>query len=156
MKSATHLQALVKSRSWDKEILLWAGSEKSLQQALGTDTFIVLDLLDLFDPSSLPLDEDATRDQLRERLRSRLKEIHSGPDNRAILVVKSIGLLARYSVGLTVFYDWFVSSFTLVILLLEGGQETTEWPEEVRCESNRLLKYFSEPGMVKEVFTTNG
>jgi hypothetical protein len=156
MKSATHLQALVKSRSWDKEILLWAGSEKSLQQALGTDKFIVLDLLDLFDPSNLPLDEDATRDQLRDRLRSRLKEFHPGPDNRVILVVKSIGLLARYSVGLTMFYDWFVGSFTLVILLLEGGQETTDWPEEVRCESNRLLKYFSEPGMVKEVFNTNG
>ena len=156
MKSATHLQALVKSRAWDKEILLWAGSEKSLQQALGPETFILLDLLDLFDPSNLPPDEDTTRDQLRDRLRSHLKEIHSGPDNRVILVVKSIGLLARYSVGLTMFYDWFVGSFALVILLLEGGQETTEWPEEVRCESNRLLKYFCEPGMVKEVFTTNG
>jgi hypothetical protein len=156
MKTATHLQALVKSRSWDKEVLLWAGNEKSLQQALGTDKFIVLDLLDLFDPSKLPLDEDATRDQLRDRLRTRLREFHPGPDNRVILVVKSIGLLPRYSVGLTMFYDWFVSSFTLVILLLEGGQETTEWPEEVRCESNRLLKYFSEPGMVKEVFNTNG
>jgi hypothetical protein len=156
MKSAAHLQALVKSRSWDKEILLWAGSEKSLQQALGTEKFIILDLLDLFDPSNLPLDDDDTRDQLRDRLRSRLKEIHPGPDNRVILVVKSIGLLARYSVGLTMFYDWFVGSFTLVILLLEGGEETTDWPEEVRCESSRLVKYFSEPGMVKEVFSTNG
>jgi len=156
MKSATHLQALVKSRSWDNEILLWAGSEKSLQQALGTDKFIVLDLLDLFDTPNLPLDEDATRDQLRDRLRSRLKKFQPGADNRVILVVKSIGLLARYSVGLTMFYEWFGGSFTLVILLLEGGQETTEWPEEVRCESNRLLKYFSEPGMVKEVFNTNG
>lgn len=156
MKSATHLQALVKSRSWDKEILLWAGSQKSLQEALSTDTFITLDLLDLFDPANLPIDDDATRDQLRDRLRSHLKKIHPGPDNRVILVVKSIGLLARYGVGLTLFYDWFVGSFTLVILLLEGGPETTEWPEEVRCESNRLLKYFSEPGMVKEVFNTIG
>jgi len=72
MKSPTHLQVLVKSRSWDKEILLWAGNEKSLQQALGTDTFIVLDLLDLFDPSNLPLDEDATRDQLRDRLQGEI------------------------------------------------------------------------------------
>jgi hypothetical protein len=113
-------------------------------------------LLDLFDPSNLPPDEDATKDQLRDRLRTRLKEIHPGPDNRVILIVKSIGLLARYGAGLTMFYDWFAGSFTLVILLLEAGQETTEWPEEVRCESNRLLKYFSEPGMAKEVFTTNG
>jgi hypothetical protein len=156
MKSAAQLQSLLKSRTWDKEMLLWAGSEKSLQQALGGAKSIVLDLLDLFDPSNLPPDEDATRDQLRNRLRDRLKDIQHGPHSRVILVVKSVGLLARYSLGLTVFYDWIIGSFAAVILLLEDTMEKIEWPEEVRCESDRLLRYFSEPGMVKEVFSTNG
>ena len=89
-------------------------------------------------------------------LRDRLKDIQHGPDSRVILVVKSVGLLARYSVGLTVFYDWIIGSFAAVILLLEDTKERIEWPEEVRCESDRLLRYFSEPGMVKEVFSTNG
>ena len=156
MKSAEHLQSLVRSRTWDKELLLWVGSEKSLQQVLGAVKFIVLDLLDLFDLNKLPVDDDETRGQLRDRLRDRLKAIPRGSDDRVILVVKSIGLLARYNVGLKAFYDWFIGSFTVAILVLDGGVEKVEWPEEVRCDNNRLLGYFSEPGMVKEFFSTTG
>jgi hypothetical protein len=54
------------------------------------------------------------------------------------------------------FYDWFIGDFTMTVLLLDGGTEKVDWPEEVRCEGNRLLSYFSEPGMVKEVFSTSG
>ncbi len=154
MMPAAQLQALLSLRSWDKEVVLWVGSEKALQETLGTTKHTVLDLLDLFDPESLPVDDEETRDQLRDRLRTRLKAIERGPGNRVVLVVRSIGLLARYDVGLKEFYDWFVGDFTLVILQLELGTEKVEWPEEVACEPNHLLGYFSEPGMVKAVFST--
>jgi hypothetical protein len=39
----------------------------------------------------------------------------------------------------------------MVILLLERTLEETQWPEEVLCDSDRLLGYFQEP-MVKQVF----
>ncbi|HRK67828.1 MAG TPA: hypothetical protein PKY73_09765, partial [Hyphomonas sp.] len=55
-------------------------------------------------------------------------------------------------VGLRDFYDWFVGSHTIVALLLEGTGEKTGWPDEVKCDTKRLLDYFSEPGMVKEVY----
>jgi hypothetical protein len=155
MKSAAQLQALLASRSWDKEVVLWAGSEKALQETIGATKHVVLDLLDLFDPNMLPADDDETRDQLRDRLRTKLKAIQRGPGNRVVLVVKSIGLLARYQAGLQEFYNWFVGDFTLVVLLLDLGADKFEWPEEVACEPNRLLGYFSEPGMVKEVFSTS-
>jgi len=156
VKSAAQLQALAGSRTWDKELVMWAGSEKVLHQALGTAKSFVLDLLDLFDLENLPADDESTAEQLRDKLRLHLRSIQHGPNNRVILIVKSIGLLARYNVGLTAFYDWFIGDFTLVILLLDGGTEKVEWPEEVRCEANRLIGYFSEPGMVKEVFSTTG
>jgi hypothetical protein len=156
MKSAAHLQSLVGQRAWDKELLLWVGTEKSLLQSLGSAKYKTFDLLDLFDLENLPVDDEETREQLRDTLRDRLKDIPRGPDARTILVVKSIGLLARYNVGLKAFYDWFIGSFTMVILLLDGGMEKLEWPEEIRCESNKLLGYFMEPGMVKEVFSTTG
>lgn len=156
MKPAAQLHALIGSRTWDKELVMWVGSEKTLHQALGSAKCVVLDLLDLFDLGNLPADDESTRDQLRDRLRDKLRAIQRGPDNRVILVVKSIGLLARYNVGLTAFYDWFIGDFTMVVLLLDGGTEKVDWPEEVRCEGNRLLSYFSEPGMVKEVFSTTG
>jgi hypothetical protein len=156
MKPAAQLHTLIGSRTWDKELVMWVGSEKDLQQALGAAKYSTLDLLDLFDLGSLPVDDESTRDQLRDRLRERLRAVQRGPDNRVILVVKSIGLLARYNVGLKAFYDWFIGDFTMVVLLLDVGTEKMDWPEEVRCDGNRLLNYFSEPGMVKEVFSTNG
>lgn len=156
MKSASDLHTLTGSCTWDKELVMWVGSEKALQQALGFAKSLTMDLLDLFDLDNLPADDASTRDQLRDRLRDKLRAIQHGPDNRVILVVKSIGLLVRYNVGLTAFYDWFIGDFTMTVLLLDGGTEKVDWPEEVRCEYNRLLSYFLEPGMVKEVYSTSG
>ena len=156
MKSAAQLQAVISQRTWDKELLLWIGSEKSLTESLASAQYRVLDLLDLFDVDNLPGDDEETREQMLDRLRDHLKAIPKGAESRTILVVKSIGLLARYNVGLKAFYDWFMGDFTMVVLLLDGGTEKVDWPDEVRCEGNRLLGYFSGPGMVKEIFSTSG
>jgi hypothetical protein len=156
LKGIGELQALLKQRTWDKDVILWLGSEKSLLCAIASTKHVILDLLDLFDLDDLPVDDDATKHALREHLREQLKTIPKGPENRTVLVVKSIGLLARYKVGLKDFYDWFVGSHTVVALLLEGLPEKTNWPDEVRCDAKRLFGYFAEPGMVKEVYTANG
>lgn len=156
MKGLTDLQRLLKQRTWDKDVLLWLGSERSLLDALGAVNYVVLDLLDLFVPDSLPVDDDDTRHYLTESLRKKLKSIAKGPANRVVLVVKSIGLLTRYNVGLKEFYDWFVGSYTVVALLLEDPPHQTNWPEEVRFEGKRLYNYFTEAGMVKETYLANG
>jgi hypothetical protein len=153
VKSAAQLQVLVNQRAWDKEVLLWIGPEKSLIDTLGPVRFRVFDLLDLFDVNNLPGDADETREYLRDRLQKHLKAIPKGPDDRSVLIVKSIGLLARYNVGLKAFYDWFIGSFALAILILDDVADKTEWPEGVRCDTTRLVGYFSEPGMVKDVFS---
>ena len=156
MKSVADLKALVQQRTWDKEVLLWLGPEKPLRTALGATKHIVLDLLDLFQPGSLPPDDDSSRELLRDQLRQRLRSMQKGPDNRTVLIVKSVGLLARYGVGLKEFYDWFVGSYTILILLLEDAPEKCDWPDEVRCDQKRLSDYFAEAGMVKDIYTANG
>src|SRR5438876_25454 len=113
LKGIADFRALLKQRTWDKDVLLWLGSEKSLLSALGSVNHLVLDLLDLFDLDRLPVNDEETRRDLSERLRLKLKSIPKGPDNRIVLVVKSVGLLARYRVGLKEFYDWFVGSRTV-------------------------------------------
>ena len=156
LRGITELQTLLKQRTWDKDVLLWLGSDKSLLSTLGSTNRVILDLLDLFDVDSLPVDDDETRRDLTERLRYRLKSIPKGPTDRTVLVVKSIGLLARYRIGMKEFYDWFVGSHTIVALVLEGLPGQTNWPEEVRCDAKRLSSYFGESGMVKDVYAANG
>jgi len=156
LKGITDLRILLKQRTWDKELVLWLGSEKSLLDAFGLIKCVSLDLLDLFELDSLPADDDETHNVLRERLRTRLKAIPKGHDNRTVLVVKSIGLLARYRIGLKEFYDWFVGSHTVVVLVLDGMPAKTNWPEEVHCDAKQLLNYFAEAGMVKDIYAVNG
>src|SRR6185437_8928691 len=156
LKGITDLQTLFKQRTWDKDVLLWLGSERSLLNVLGSTNRVILDLLDLFDLDSLPVDDDETHRDLSQRLRDRLRSIPKGPSNRTVLVVKSIGLLARYRIGIKEFYDWFVGSHTVVALVLEGLPEHTNWPEEVRCDAKRLSEYFGEAGMVKDVYAAKG
>ena len=156
LKGIADLQKLLKQRTWDKDVLLWLGSEKSLLDVLGSIEPVILDLLDLFNLDSLPVDDEETHIYLSERLRQRLKSIAKGPDNRTVLVVKSIGLLARYTVGLKEFYDWFVGSYTVVALILEEPPQQIAWPEEIRYDAKRLFEYFAEAGMVKDIYVANG
>jgi hypothetical protein len=156
VKGLAAFKTLLQQRTWDKEVLLWFGPEKPLLDALGTTTYVELDLLDLFQPESLPIDEAATTDELRDSLRERLRTIPKGPQNRTVLIVTSIGLLARYEAGLSEFYNWFVGSYAIVVLLMENEPDKSDWPDEVRCEAKRLVRYFTEPGMVKDVYHTKG
>ena len=156
MKGIKEFRDLLKQRTWDKEILLWLGPDKYLFEALTSTKHVTLDLLDLFDVDKLPINEDETRDELRDQLRERLKAIPKGPDNRTVLVVKSVGLLARYKVGVKEFYDWFIGSHTLAVLILESIEKYGKWPKDVRCEGKRLLDYFADPAMVKDTYTAEG
>ncbi len=156
MKGIADFKTLVRQQTWDKDVLLWLGSEKLLVATLSPNKYVTLDVLDLFQPENLPIDDEATKDELHRELRERLRTIPKGPDCRTILVVKSIGLLARYETGLKEFYDWFVGSHTLVVLLMEDIPEPLKWPDEIRCDAKRLVSYFAEPGMVTEVYVAKG
>jgi len=156
VKSPKDLAALVQQRTWDKDLILWMGPEDSLQRALGQARVEVLDLLDLFNPDRLPMNEEETRDQLLHALRQKLQSFQVGPSRRTVLLVKSIGLLARYDAGVKEFYEWFCSDFGMVVLALDETLEDLKWPEEVTCEPDRLIKYFTESERVKEVYGEKG
>jgi hypothetical protein len=155
LRGAKEFQALMKQRTWEKDVVLWFGPEKALLEALGSSNRIIIDLLDLFDPDNLPADDEATKDTLSGQLRQRLRTIPREPSNPTVLVVKSVGLLVRYKIGLKDFYDWFVSSHTVVALLIESLPQVTKWPEEVVCDADRLFGYFAEPGMVKNIYAAD-
>ena len=152
MKTAADLAALTRQKTWDKDVVLWIGSEHALLHTLGQSSYTILDILDLFDEDCLPMDHEETQAHLRRSLRHRLQSLQAGAERRTVLIVKSIGILARYQAGVREFYEWFCGDFTMVVLLLDGLLEACLWPEEVTCDTDRLLKYFDTPGVVKQVF----
>ena len=108
-----------------------------------------LDLLDLFSPSSMPIEDDEVRLHLSRSLRKHLKTIPRTFGKRAALIVRSAGLLARYRMGVQDFYDWFCDDFAMVILVVEGSCSEADWPDEVQCNPDGLVEYFKDAGMVK-------
>lgn len=152
MKSLADLAALVRQRTWDKELVLWVGSESALRKALAPVPVETLDLLDFFDEANLPDDDEETRQRLVHGLRDTLQTYRPAPERKVVLVLKSISLLARYRAGVRELYDWFVGDFAMAVLLLEGTVEDISWPEEVRCDPRRLLESFTLAESVKAAY----
>jgi hypothetical protein len=151
MDSAEGLVQLIRQRTWDKELILWFGPEAKLLPFLTYVRVVKLDLLDLFDASSIPIEDDDLRQHLSHALRLRLKAIQHPAGERTALIVRSAGLLARYRVGVQDFYDWFCDDFAMAVLLIEGRCSETEWPDEVECAPDKLLSYFLESGFIKRL-----
>jgi len=156
MKTVADLAALTRQKTWDKDVVLWVGAEHALLHTLGQLSYTVLDLLDLFDEDCLPMEHEETQAHLRRGLRRQLQSLQVSAERRTVLIVKSIGLLARYHAGVREFYEWFCNDFAMVVLLLDGVLEERLWPEEVTCDTDSLLKYFDTPGVVKQVFGEKG
>jgi hypothetical protein len=152
VKTATDLTLLVQQKTWDKDLVLWVGSENRLREVLGSTPVIVLDLLDLFDPDHLPMDDDETRTELLRQLRKRLQSLPTGPGSRTVLLVRSVGLLARYQVGVRDFYEWFCNDFGMGVLVLNGLPAESIGSDEVICVPERLVQYFRAPEVVKEAY----
>jgi len=102
------------------------------------------------------MDHEETQAHLRRGLRRQLQSLQAGSERRTVLIVKSIGLLARYQAGVREFYEWFCNDFAMVVLLLDDLLEERLWPEKVICDTDSLLKYFNTPGVVKQVFGEKG
>jgi hypothetical protein len=151
MLTVDDLVKLLRERNWNKELNLWVGSEGQLRSALDGVRTESLDLLDLFDPDQLPIDDDDVRQHMIHKLRHKLKTIPRQPGRHVVLVVKSAGLLARYRVGVREFYDWFCDDESMVVLLIEGRCTETHWQDEVECDPDRLIEYF-DAAMVKQQF----
>jgi hypothetical protein len=152
MKPPAELARLVQQKTWDKDLVLWVGSENRLRELLGGTPTVELDLLDLFDPERLPMDDEETRAELQRNLRQRLQALSVSPGNRAVLLVRSIGLLARYQVGVGDFYQWFCNDFAMVVLVLNRLPAEPVGSDEVVCAPDRLAQHFRAPEVVKQVY----
>jgi hypothetical protein len=151
MQTQDELTNLLRQRTWDRELILWFGPEVKLRPFLTSVQVETLDLLDTFDPAALPVDDEEVRQYLSQSLRKCLQSIPRTAGKRTALIVRSAGLLARYRVGVQEFYNWFCDDFAMVILLVEGRCNESEWPDEVECASDGLVEYFTKSDAIKRL-----
>src|ERR1700730_6901310 len=151
MPTHDELTNLLRQRTWDRELILWFGAESKLVPFLTNVRVENLDLLNTFDPTALPVDDDEVRRHLSQSLRKCLQSIPREANKRIALIVRSAGLLARYRVGVQDFYNWFCDDFSMVILVVEGRCSESEWPDEVECASDRLVEYFTKSDLIKRL-----
>lgn len=77
MQTPDELAELIRQRTWDKELLLWFGPEIKLLPLLASVHVDVLDLLDLFEPASIPdtgPDDMPLRLMAMERIKKEFKK----------------------------------------------------------------------------------
>jgi hypothetical protein len=99
------------------------------------------------------------RKQIEKTLEHKLFELYSDVQKRGkqqILVVLSSSILARYKIGLTVFYNYYLGDHTMVIFVVPIPKflNDLKLPEYVKYDPNETLKYISsltQPENVIEV-----
>ena len=157
MKNAQEMQRLLRQRTWDKDVVLWLGSEGALRELVDHQIKVKeLDLLDLFDENNLPGDDETIRTTLVQALRAKLRGLQPAVGERAVLLVRSTALLARYDVGTQEFYNWFVGDAAMVVLVMDGMPCSSDWARSSECNPEKLQGYFREPDLIKQVFAAKG
>jgi len=152
MTTVADFTRLASQRTWDKDVVVWLGPESSLLAALpaGLERHS-LDLLDLLDEKALPDSEEDAAVLLRRALRQRLTELAPSGGQRRVLIVKSAGLLVRYCLGLTEFFDWFCGDHGLAVVLVEATPEKLSLPVGIDCRARTLVDYFYRPDLAKHL-----
>lgn len=156
MNGVTELKNLLRQKTWDKDVVLWLGSDAAMKDALSLCNTQELDILDLFDPDNLPANDEDACARLTTSLRQHLQGLQPTARSKIVLVVRSGGLLARYNLGLKSFYDWFCCDFGMVIIVLARAAEKMTWPSAVVFDVDRLYDYFTGIGMCSCVITDKG
>ncbi len=79
MDGLAELIQLAGQRTWDKELVLWVGTEAQLAPALAGVHVEELDLLDLFDGPPARIDDNEVGRFLSRSLKKRLQPFHVAP-----------------------------------------------------------------------------
>jgi len=133
-----------------KHVYVWNGGKDSLLEILGKNQTEEIDLCLCagIDPEALreEVNESAARKQIEKTLEDKLFELYSDIQKRGkqqILVVLSPSILARYKIGLTVFYNYYLGDHTMVVFVVPTAKFLNDLnlPNYVKYEPYETLKY---------------
>lgn len=133
-----------------KHVYVWNGDADSLLEILGEDITEELDLSSDIDigTSADEASEVVLARNIERKLEGRLSELYAEIRKRnkqQVLVVTSSSILARYKIGLTVFFNYYLGDHTMVAFVVPKAKASGDLnlPEYVRYNPHETLKYLS-------------
>lgn len=128
-----------------KHVYVWNGDEDVLLEIVGKELACEFDLAaDIQVDESYDQNETGFSRRIERSLEKKLFELYSEVNDREkqqILVVSSSSILARYKMGLTVFYDYYLGDRTMVVFVVPKPEVLAIFPDYVRYAPDETLKY---------------
>jgi len=133
-----------------KHVYVWNGDANSLLEILGEE---IREELDLSSDIEIGTSADEANGvvlgrNIERKLESKLSELYAEVQERhrqQVLVVTSSSILARYKIGLTVFFNYYLGDHTMVVFVVPKAKAVGDLnlPGYVRYNPNETLKYLS-------------
>jgi hypothetical protein len=128
-----------------KHVYVWNSDEDVLLEIVGKGLAWEFDLAtDIQVDESYDQSETGFPRRIERSLEQKLFELYSEVNDREkqqILIVSSSSILARYKMGLTVFYDYYLGDRTMVVFVVPKPQVLASFPDYVRYDPDETLKY---------------
>jgi len=129
-----------------KHIYVWNDEKNLLLQLTKAELTKQFDLALEIEVDENRENERIVRREIEKALENKLSQLYSEVQNEGeqqILVVLSVNLLARYGIGLTVFYSYYIGDRTMVVFVVPKPEvwNSLTFPEYVKYDPNETLKY---------------
>jgi hypothetical protein len=129
-----------------KHVYVWNDEKNSLLQLTKAGLTKQFDLALEIEVDENRENERIVRREIEKALENKLSQLYSEVQNEGeqqILVVLSANLLARYRMGLTVFYSYYIGDRTMVVFVVPKPEDlkSLNFPEYIEYDPNETLKY---------------
>jgi len=131
-----------------KHVYVWNDEKNSFLRLTKAEFTKELDLALDVGVDENRANERIVRRGVEKALKNRLSQLYSEVQKQGeqqILMVLSGNLLARYKIGLTVFYSYYIGDRTMVVFVVPRPKDLNSltFPEYVEYDPNETLKYLT-------------
>lgn len=131
-----------------KHVFVWNDEKAQFFELVGKDLIMELDVAAATQFTESEVDEMSIRRKIEKTLQAKLSSLYEQvckEDKQQLLVVTSASILARYGVGLTAFYDFYLGDRTMVVFIVPKpkNMDFLIFPEYVRYDPEGTLKYLA-------------
>jgi hypothetical protein len=134
-----------------KHVYIWNGDRDSLLRVMEKS---LAEELDLSTDINIDVDENQSNGlafarTIEKALQKKLYELYSEVTQKGkqqMLIVTSPSILARYQIGITAFYNYYIGDRTKVVFVVPKSQALVSLglPDYVRYQPEETMKYLSD------------